>query len=130
MSKFLALSDKSDTTVIYTVNREYTGIIPPLDLQSFKNAVSSAEWFLSEKGLFGQVNTGSTVGGLYTNFHEFNILNTTIHIFNNEQMNRGGRYAAFSQVFDKWKTGRIEFNGIISSLDNIVQKCEKFLQTN
>jgi schlafen family protein len=48
--------------VIDGVNREYTDIIPPLDLQPFKDAVSSAEWFLSEQNLLGQVNTtGPTV---------------------------------------------------------------------
>jgi hypothetical protein len=117
--------------VIDGVNREYTDIIPPLDLQPFKDAVSSAEWFLSEQNLLGQVNTtGPTVGGLYTNLHEFNALNTTIDIFNNEQMNRGGRYAAFSTVFDRWKTDRNEFKEIVLSLEDIVKRCDKFLQSS
>jgi hypothetical protein len=115
--------------VIDRVDREYTGIIPPLDLQPFRDAVSSAEWFLNEQDLLGQVNTtGPTVGGLYTNLHEFNALNTTIDIFNNEQMNRGGRYAAFSIVFDRWKTERKEFKEIVLSLEDIVHRCGRFLE--
>ena len=117
--------------VIDTIDSNYTGIIPQLDLQSFKSAVSSAEWFLSERGILGQVNTtGPTVEGLYTNLHELNALKTTIDIFNNEQMNRPGRYTAFCTVFDKWKTHRNEFNYIIGSLDDIDQRCTRFIQSS
>ena len=46
--KLLCNELKQTAEVIDTVNREYTGIIPPLDLQSFKDPVASAEWFLNE----------------------------------------------------------------------------------
>jgi Putative DNA-binding domain len=118
--------------VIDTVDSNYIGIIPLLDLQSFKDAVSSAEWFLSEQNLLGQVNsnTATKVEGLYTKIHEFNVLNTTIDIFNKEQMNRPVRYTTFSRVWEKWKTDRNEFKSIIGSLDDIDQRCTKFLQSS
>jgi hypothetical protein len=99
-----------------------------LDLQ---DAVLSAEWFLSDQNLLGQINVTGTVNeGLYTDIHEFNVLNTTIDSFNREQMNRGGRYAMFSIVLDKWKTHHNDFKRAISSLDDIVEKCTKFLQVS
>ena len=68
--------------VIDTVDN-YTGIIPLLDLQAFKDAVLSAEWFLSEQNLLGHVSsTGTITGGLYNDIHELNILNTTIDVLN------------------------------------------------
>lgn len=81
-----------------------------LDLQGFKDAVLSAEWFLTDQNLLGQSNVTGTVNeGLYNDIHEFNVLNTTLDIFNRQQMNRGARYAMFSIVLDKWKTHRNEF---------------------
>jgi hypothetical protein len=92
------------------VDRNYARIIPLLDLRGFKDAVLSAEWFLSDQNLLGQINVSGTVNeGLYTDIHEFNVLNTTIDNFNREQMNRGRRYDMFSIVLDKWKTHRNEF---------------------
>ena len=113
------------------VDNNYTGIIPLLDLQAFRDASLSAEWFLSEQNLLGSVDrTGTTTGGLYTNIHELNILSTTIDCFNKEQMNRGGRYTSFGQVLDKWKPHRNEFKSIVTSLEDIVQRCAKFLQSS
>jgi hypothetical protein len=117
--------------VICTVDDNYTGIIPLLDIQAFKDAVLSAEWFLSEQNLLGQVDSTVTViGGLYKDIHELNTLNTTIDIFNKEQMNRGARYSMSRSVLDKWKTHRIEFKNIILSLEDIIKRCTKFLQTS
>jgi hypothetical protein len=118
--------------VIETVDNNYTGIIPLLDLQAFKDAVLSAEWFLSEQNLLGSVdsNTGSTTGGLYVNIHELNILNTTIDCFNKEQFNRGVRYTSFMPTLEKWKLHRGEFKNIIGSLEDIVNRCTKFLQSS
>jgi hypothetical protein len=116
---------------INTIDNNYTGIIPLLDLQAFRDAALSAEWFLSKQNLMGSVDsTGSTTGGLYTNIQELNILNTTIDCFNKEQMNRGGRYTSFGQVLNKWKPHRNEFKGIIASLEDIVQRCAKFLESS
>jgi hypothetical protein len=39
--------------VIDTVDNNYTGIIPLLDLQAFKDAVLSPEWFLSKQNILG-----------------------------------------------------------------------------
>lgn len=115
---------------IDTVDSNYTGIIPLLDLQAFKDAVSSAEWFLSEQNLLGHVSsTGSITGGLYNNIHELNILNTTIDVLNKEQMNRGVRYTNFKIVLDKWKPYRNEFKDIIVSLEDIIKRCTTYLQT-
>jgi schlafen family protein len=119
--------------VIDTVkDNTYLGIIPLLDLQSFKEAVLSAEWYLSEQNLLGQVDsiTGAVVGGLYSNTHELNILNTTIEAFNKEQMNRGSRYTIFGPTLDKWKPHRIEFKYIIGSLEDIIAKCTNYLQSS
>ncbi len=117
--------------VIDTVDSNYTGIIPLLDLQAFKDATLSAEWFLREQNLLGDVSiTGTITGGLYNNIHELNILNTTIDVINKEQMNRGGRYTNFSLVLDKWKPHRNEFKNIIGSLEDIIKRCTKFLQSS
>lgn len=117
--------------IIHTVDNSYTGIIPLLDLQAFKDAGLSAEWFLREQNLLGDIDsTGKITGGLYNNIHELNILNTTIDVFNREQMNRGGRYTYFSVVFDKWKPYRNEFKNIISSLEDIIKRCTDFSQSN
>jgi hypothetical protein len=119
------------THEIDKVDNNYTGIIPLLDLQAFRDASLSAEWFLSEQNLLGSVDrTGTTTGGLYTNIHELNILSTTIDCFNKEQMNRGGRYTSFGQVLDKLKPHRNEFKSIVISLEDIVQRCAKFLQSS
>jgi hypothetical protein len=122
----------STTQIIDTIDNRYTGVIPLLDLDAFKDALLSAEWFLSEQNLMGDIDsTGTTMtGGLYNNIHELNILNTTIDGFNKEQMNRGARYSIFSLVLDKWKPHRNEFNGIVSSLEDIIKRCAKFLQSN
>jgi hypothetical protein len=53
-------------------------IIPLLDLKAFKDAVLSAEWFLRDQNLLGQVEVSNTQEGLYTNIHELDVLNTTI----------------------------------------------------
>ena len=122
----------SITQIVDTVDNSYTGIIPLLDLHAFKDAVLSAEWFLSEQHLLGDIDsTGKTItGGLYNNIHELNILNTTIDGFNKEQMNRAARYAIFSLVLDKWKPHRNEFKDIIGSLEDIIKRCTNFLQSN
>jgi len=122
----------STTQIVDTVDNSYTGIIPLLDLHAFKDAVLSAEWFLSEQHLLGDIDsTGKTItGGLYNNIHELNILNTTIDGFNKEQMNRAARYAIFSLVLDKWKPHRNEFKDIIGSLEDIIKRCTNFLQSN
>jgi hypothetical protein len=115
---------------IDTVDINYTGIIPVLDLQTFTDSCLSADWFLSEQNLLGRVDsTGTTIGGLYVDIHELNILNTTIDIFNKEQMNRGGRYTSFAAFLEKWKPHRIEFKNMIASLDDIIIRCKKFLET-
>ena len=112
-----------------TIDINYTGIIPNLDLQSFRDACSSAEWFLNDQNLLGQVDgTGTVIGGLYNNIHELKILNTTIDTFNKEQFNRGGRYASFDLVLQKWKPHRNEFKNIIRFLDGVVDRCTKFLK--
>jgi hypothetical protein len=100
-------------------------------MMSFRDAVLSAEWFLADQDLLGQVeSTGTVVGGLYTDIHELNVLNTTIDVFNREQMSRVTKYNMFSQVLDKWKPHRNEFKNIIRSLEGMVQRCEKFLQSS
>lgn len=110
--------------VIDVVDNNYTGIILLFDLQAFKDAALSAEWFLSEQNLLGKVHgSGTTIGGLYIDMHELNVLNTTIAGFNNEQMNRGNRYSSFEPVLAKWKSHRIEFKNIIGSLDDIINCC-------
>jgi hypothetical protein len=101
-----------------------------LDLQAFKDAGLSAEWFLREQNLLGDVsNTGTITGGLYNNIHELNILNTTIDVINKEQMNRGGRYTNFRIILDKWKPYRNEFKNIIVSLEGIIRRCTRYLQS-
>jgi hypothetical protein len=119
--------------VIDTVkDNSYLGIIPFLDLQAFKEAVLSADWYLSEQNLLGRVDssTGAVVGGLYNNIHELNILNTTIEAFNKKQMNRGSRYTIFQPTLDKWKPHRFEFKYIIDSLEDIIAKCTNYLQSS
>jgi Putative DNA-binding domain len=116
--------------VIDTVDSNYTGIIPLLDLQTFTDSCLSADWFLSEQNLLGRVDsTGTTIRGLYVNIHELNILNTTIDIVNREQMNRGGRYPNFAAALDKWKPHSGDFKNMIASLDDILIRCKKFLHT-
>jgi hypothetical protein len=116
---------------IKKVKEDYLGIISQLDLNAFKDAVLSAEWFLRDQNLLGEVRSSdSTSGGLYTNIQELNILNTTIDILNREQMNRPARYQMSKAVLDKWKNDQNWFNGIISFLDDIVIRCDNFLQSN
>jgi Schlafen, AlbA_2 len=117
--------------VISTVDENYLGIIPLLDLNAFKDAVLSAEWFLSDQDILGQVNlSGSTIGGMYVNLQELNVLNTTIDVLNKEQMNRPVRYQMSKPVLDKWKDNRNEFKNIIHFLEDIVRRCGEFLQLN
>jgi hypothetical protein len=72
--------------VIDTVDSNYTGIIPLLDLEACRDAALSAEWFLREQNLLGDVSsTGTITSGLYNNIHELNILNTTIDVINNNK---------------------------------------------
>lgn len=115
--------------VISTIN-EYLGTIPLLDLKAFKDAVLSAEWFLRDQNLLGQVEVSNTQGGLYTNIHELDVLNTTIDILNKEQMNRYSRFQMSKPVLDKWKSNRIEFRNIILFLNDIIRRCDTFLQSN
>jgi hypothetical protein len=117
--------------VIDTVDDNYIGIIPLLDLQAFTGAVLSAEWFLSEQNLLGGVDSiGTVIGGLYNDIYELNILNTTLDILNKEQMNRSVRYKMSKTVLDKWRPHRKEFNNIILSLENIIERCTRYLQSS
>jgi hypothetical protein len=46
-------------------------------------------------------------------------------------MNKGGRYTMSAKpVLDKWKPHRIEFKNIVLSLENIIKRCTKFLQSS
>jgi hypothetical protein len=109
------------------VKEDYLGIIPQLDL----NAVLSAEWFFCDQNLLGEVRSSdSTSGGVYTNIQELNILSTTIDILIKEQMNRPARYQVSKAVLDKWINDQNWFNSITSFLDDIITRCDKFLQSN
>ena len=117
----MLLRNELTAQVIDTVDGNFTGIIPLLDLESFKDVSLSAEWFLREQNLLGDVeNTGNITFGLYNNIHELN----------KEQMNRSVRYTRFKLVLDKWKPHHVEFKNIIASFEDITKRCANFLQSS
>jgi hypothetical protein len=116
--------------VITTIDESYLGVIPALDLNAFKDAVLSAEWFLRDENILGQVNIGNSTGGVYTNIQELNVLSTTINILNKGEMNRASRYQHSKQILDKWKDYRTDFKNFILFLNDIIQRCGKYLQLN
>jgi len=111
-----------------SVDEGYIGIIPQLDLGAFKDAVVSAEWFLRDENILGEVNIDSYIGGVYTNLQELNALTTTIDIINKGELNRSVRYQQCKLVLERWKVNHNHFKGIIMDLEDIIARCNRFLQ--
>jgi hypothetical protein len=115
---------------IPSVDEGYIGIIPQLDLGAFKDAIISAEWFLHDENILGEVNIDSYIGGVYTNLQELNTLTTTIDIINKGELNRSVRYQHCKLVLDRWKANHNHFKGIIKDLEGIIARCDRFLQSD
>lgn len=108
-----------------------TRIVPPIDLQSLKSAVSSNEWLLSQKGLLGGhegSNHKSQVLGAYYHLRELDILNRHLDIYNT-QHSTGTKEQLKRDLCEKqfWCTGRQKVKDTISFLDGLANCAKEYL---
>jgi hypothetical protein len=108
-----------------------TRIIPPIDLQSLKSAVSSNEWLLSQKGLLGGhngTNHKSQVLGAYYHLRELDILNRHLDIYNTQHSTTTKeqlKQCLCEKQF--WCPGRQKVKDTISFLDGLANCAQEYL---
>jgi hypothetical protein len=106
-------------------------IIPPIDLQSLKNAVSSNEWLLSQKGLLGG-HTGSNhkrqVVGAYYHLRELDRLNRYLDQYNTATRSAVRIHTREYLCEDQyWCCGRQKAEETIGFLDGLINCAQEYL---
>jgi hypothetical protein len=106
-------------------------MMPPIDLQSLKSAVSSNEWLLSQKGLLGGHKGNdhkSQVLGAYYHLRELEILNMYLDIYNTQHFTTTKQQIK-RDLCEKqfWCPGRQKVKEAISFLDGLISCAREYL---
>jgi hypothetical protein len=108
-----------------------TRMIPPIDLQSLKNAILSNEWLLSQKRLLGGHKGNdykSQELGAYYHLRELEILNMYLDIYNTQHSTTTKEQVKRRLCEEQfWCPGRMKVKDTISFLDAIAGCAKEYL---
>jgi hypothetical protein len=100
--------------------------IPPLDLTFLKAASMQAQWFLVEKGIYGEVELKGYKSGMQTHLHSLEKMNAYIETFN-----RAGSPHDKGTIIlelDTWQAQTAEFDKITGFLNRVIEESDKYIK--
>ncbi|MGI0048977.1 MAG: hypothetical protein ACREAW_05510, partial [Nitrososphaera sp.] len=100
--------------------------IPPLDLTFLKAATMQAQWFLVEKGTYGEAEMKGYRSGMQTHTHSLEKMNAHIAAFN-----RAGSPHDKQEIMSAlnyWEPQMPEFDKIIGFLNRVISDCDNYIK--
>lgn len=104
-------------------------VLAPIDLALIRSATSNTEDFLVENNLLGRHTTEtSQIIGLTYHFNKIEQLNVMIEKYNNAIDPERRTY--FRNAMDNWTPNRNEVTQVTNFLEDLINRCAKFIASN
>lgn len=125
-TKFLKESFLHTVNGIQYIDTSNQVKVPPLELSTIRGAVVSAQWFIVENNIFGQVGErGGYTEGLTSTIYILERLNTYIHACNLEYAENTKR--ELISHLREWQKGYSSTERMVKFFDKVIEMCSNFL---